>query len=131
MDNRGWAQLEGSNQSIESYDSLNKALNLRLDAVSAGLMDADHPQIANSYISLGTAALGVGRTQEAIDLGEKSILLREKKKEDQLQILAMFYYNIALAALTIGQLNKAEKCILVTIDLSKQTYKSITLEHKL
>ncbi len=127
----GGAQLEGSNLLMESYDSLKKALNLRLEAVGAGLMNADHPQIANSYMSLGTAALGVGRTQESIDLGEKSILLREKKKEDQLQMLAMSYHNVALAALTIRQLDKAEKFIQEAIDLSKQTCKSMSPEHKL
>lgn len=127
----GGAQLEGTNLQIESYHSLNKALRFRLEAVRADLIDSHHPQIANSYMSLGTAALGIGRIQEAMDLGEKSIFLRENRRHDQLQMLAMSYHNVALAALMFRQLGKAEKFILKAIDLSKQTCKSMTPEHKL
>lgn len=51
----GGAQVAGSLLE-DSHDSLELALNLRLSAVEAGLMDKTHPYIANPYILLDTAS---------------------------------------------------------------------------
>lgn len=125
----GGSELETGNKS--SYESLDRALKLRLQAKDCGLMDIDHPQIANSYMSLGTAAVGVGKTKEAIELGEKSILCRDKRKEDQIQMLAMSHHNVALASLADGQLEKAENSISKSWDLTQTICKSMTPEHRL
>lgn len=67
----GAAQVAGSLLE-DSHDSLELALNLRLSAVEAGLMDKTHPYIVNPYILLGTAVVGTsGPVHEAVDLDEK------------------------------------------------------------
>jgi len=127
----GAAQVAGSLVE-ESYVSLERALNLRLSAVEAGLMDGTHPQIANSYMSLGTAAVGIsGRVQDAIDLGEKSIQLRKGRIEEQIQMLALSHHNVALATLTCGQLEKADAFIDKSMEISAETCQSMTPEQKM
>jgi tetratricopeptide (TPR) repeat protein len=126
----GGAQLLATN-SKEAYDSLKEALDLRLSAVGDGLMEPDHPQIANSYMSLGTAAVGVGNVDEAIDLGEKSIQIRSGREEEQIQMLAMSHHNVALASLCAGQLDKAEKFSKRSIELSRTRSPSMTKEQRL
>jgi tetratricopeptide (TPR) repeat protein len=127
----GAAQVAGSLVEL-SYESLERALNLRLSAVKAGLMDETHPQIANSYMSLGTAAVGNSeRVQEAINLGEKSIWLREGRAEEQIQMLALSHHNVALAALTCGQLEKADTFIEKSMEISAETCQSMTPEQKM
>jgi tetratricopeptide (TPR) repeat protein len=120
----GGEQLEGTDAMTQGYESLQRALNLRLAAVENGLMDPDHPQITNSYMNVGAAALGIGKIQEAVDLGEKSILLRAKREEEQIQMLAMSFHNVALAALTAGQLSKAETHPKKSMDFNKKTGKN-------
>ncbi|KAK4147450.1 uncharacterized protein C8A04DRAFT_24700 [Dichotomopilus funicola] len=126
----GGVQLEGI-ELEESYQSLKLALDLRLDAVQAGLMDEKHSQIANSYMGLGTAAVGIGRVQEALELGEKSISQRAGRPNEQIQMFAMSYHNVALAALHDGQLDKADAFIKKSIELTSVTSQSMTPEQKL
>lgn len=126
----GGAQLLATN-SKEAYDSLKEALDLRLGAVDDGLMEPDHPQIANSYMSLGAAAVGVGNLDEAIDLGEKSIEIRSGREEEQIQMLAMSHHNVALASLCARQLDKAEKFSKRSIELSRTRSPSMTKEQRL
>ncbi|KAH6617434.1 hypothetical protein F5144DRAFT_633667, partial [Chaetomium tenue] len=126
----GGVQLEGVDLE-ESYRSLKFALDLRLDAVQAGLMDEKHPQIANSYMRLGTAAVGIGRVQEALKLGEQSISQRLAIPDKQIQMLAMSHHNVALAALHSGQLDKADAFIKRSIELTSITSKSMTPDQKL
>lgn len=67
----GGAQVAGSLLE-DSHDSLELALQLRLSAVEAGLVDKTHPYIANPYILLGTATVGAsGLAHEAVDLEEE------------------------------------------------------------
>ncbi|KAI0416117.1 P-loop containing nucleoside triphosphate hydrolase protein [Xylaria grammica] len=124
-------EIEATNEFQSAYEGLNKALQLRLEASEAGLIDPSHPQIANSYMSLGVAALGIGLTSRAIELGEKSISLRAARREDQIQMLAMSYHNVAIAALVAGQLEKAKKSIRESMELSKIIGKSMSPEQKL
>lgn len=125
----GGAQLEGLFLE-ESYTSLNDALNLRLSACDSGLMDPTHPQIANSYMSLGTAAVCTGRVQEAIHLGQKSIELRRSREAEQVQMLAMSYHNVALAALCAGQLGMADQHVSRSIELAAKITASMTVEQQ-
>ncbi|KAI0876307.1 P-loop containing nucleoside triphosphate hydrolase protein [Hypoxylon argillaceum] len=124
-------QVEATNEFHSAYDALDEALQLRLEASEAGLIDSSHPQIANSYMSLGTAALGIRFIAKAIELGRKSISLREARREDQIQMLAMSYHNVGIAALVAGQLEKAENYIRESMELSKATGKSMSPEQKL
>src|SRR4051812_39571404 len=123
----GAAQLESSVLN-ESYVSVKLALDLRLAASKDGLLEPTHPQIANSYMRLGTTSVGIGRAQEAIELGEKSIELRLSRKEDQIQMLAMSHHNVALAALNCGQLDKADNYITKAIEITSVTSESMTPE---
>ena len=125
----GGVQLEGTVLE-ESYQSLKLALDLRLDAVQAGLMDEKHPQIANSYMGFGTAAVGIGLVQEALELGEQSISQRVGRPDEQIQMFAMSYYNVALASLHNGQLDKADSFIKKSIELTSVTSQSMTPEQK-
>ena len=125
----GGAQLLATN-SQDAYISLNNALNLRLEAVKLHLMDPDHPQIANSYMSVGTAAVGSGNIEEAIRLGEKSIDLRAGRETEQIQMLAMSHHNVALACLCAGQLDKAERFSKRSIELSRTNSPSMTKEQR-
>ncbi|KAH6847435.1 hypothetical protein B0I37DRAFT_430992 [Chaetomium sp. MPI-CAGE-AT-0009] len=126
----GGVQLEGTGLK-ESYQSLKLALDLRLEAVQAGLMDEKHPQSANSYMSLGTAAIGIGRVQEALELGEQSISQRSGRPDGQIQMFAMTYHNVALAALYNGQLDKADAFINKSVELTSVTSQRMTPEQKL
>ncbi|KAH6973821.1 P-loop containing nucleoside triphosphate hydrolase protein [Ilyonectria sp. MPI-CAGE-AT-0026] len=126
----GGCQLEITNAFEDAYTNLEKALQFRLDASKAGLMDADHPQIANSYMSLGTAAAGNRLNDVAMELAGKSIELREERKEDQIQMLAMSYHNLAIAALMAGQLDKAENSIMEAQRLSEIKCRSMTIEQQ-
>jgi tetratricopeptide (TPR) repeat protein len=126
----GGVQVEGT-ELEESYQSLKSALDLRLAAVQAGLMDEKHPQIANSYMGLGTAAVGIGRVQEALKLGEQSISQRAGSPDEQIQMFAMSYHNVALATLHNGQLDKADAFIKKSMELTSVTSQSMTPEQKL
>ncbi|KAK3366653.1 hypothetical protein B0T24DRAFT_596567 [Lasiosphaeria ovina] len=106
------AQLEGSGLQ-ESYNSLKLAL------------------IANSYMALGTAAVGIGHAEEAMELGERSIALRLGCIEEQIQMFAMSHHNVALAALHSNRLDKAEEFVQKSIELTLVTSQSMTAEQKL
>jgi hypothetical protein len=83
-------------------------------------------------MSLGTAAVGNSeRVHEAINLGEKSIGLREGRAEEQIQMLALSHHNVALAALTCGQLEKADAFIEKSMEISAETCQSMTPEQKM
>ena len=127
----GGAQLPNPKLAEDSYQSLKLALDLRLSAVDAGLMERTHPQIANSHMSLGTAALGVGHVQEALDLGERSVALRQGRTDEQVQMLALSHHNVALASLTAGRVDKADREIETSMRISGFTGQSMTPEQKL
>ncbi|CEL03041.1 hypothetical protein ASPCAL04199 [Aspergillus calidoustus] len=106
----GGAAIEQCDNEL-GYNSLKEALRLRESAVADGLMDASHPQIANSYMRVAAAAVGFGRVEEAQRLNKTSIEIRSRDPSSQLQMLAMSYHNLGISYLAAGQPEEARKAL--------------------
>lgn len=120
----------------DSYNSLKTALDLRLQAVTIGLMNADHPQIANSFMSLSSAALGLSvrssstdPAREAVELAKKSIGLREKNPTVQEQMHSLSYHNLALAHLQLCELGEAEEAATKGLEIARNINPSTGATH--
>lgn len=113
----------------DAYSALARALDLRLEAVSDGLMDADHPQIANSYMSLAVSAVGCGKVDEAIRLNLRSIEIRQVDPSIQLQMLSMSYHNLAISYLMARKPDEALETIQKSRDVAHGCYGALDKSH--
>lgn len=127
----GGSQLEDPMMFHDGFDSLEMALKLRKDASEDGLIDPAHPQLANSYMSLGGAATGIGRYRDAVSLGKRSVDLRKDREEEQLQMLAMSHHNIGLAWLALNELEEADTALKKALILIGQSNRSMLPEQQL
>ena len=91
-------------QALKYY---NNALNLLLDS------QEDHKSIGQVYNNIGIIYYSQGQLQNALEVFEKSIEIKKKYQPEQ---LAVAYSNCALVYQVMGELDMAERFILLSID---------------
>ncbi|KAF9894822.1 hypothetical protein FE257_004443 [Aspergillus nanangensis] len=115
----------------KGYNGLKEALRLRESAVKDGLIEPNHPQIANSYMSLAAAAVGYDKVQEARQLNETSIKIRWENPSSQLQMLSMSYHNLGISHLMNGDPNEALKAIKRSHEIARGSEGQVEENHAL
>jgi hypothetical protein len=79
----------------EATSCFTKAMRIREEAVTNGVLDREHPNRANSFMNLGVSVANQD-TREAIRLHQKALDIREsssKYTQDQVQSRSLNYLN--------------------------------------
>ncbi|KAF8249052.1 TPR-like protein [Wilcoxina mikolae CBS 423.85] len=117
------------NETKDAYDYLDKARVLREEEVKNKRLAEYDPRLANSYSDLAASATALERYDEAVKLNHRSIKIRQKKPEIQIQMLSLTYHNLGTSLAKLSKVDDARAALEDSLEISKGRSDSSLREH--